>query len=547
MAGFTFESRLPGSWTNDRAHMVWPASPMFEALFPKPFADGFRESFVPYGMPLDGIRMQVVNAIPYTSGVPIGDGLDDPAGEFERRAAAADETWRTKPWRAQLAEWDHTVKPASLRAHRALGSVALQSLSDDGLASHLESCIGHHCDMVRQHHRHNSAAILPVGDFLAHAMRWTGRPASSIIPVFEGHSPLSGVWSEEIADAAMAIATDEDASGLLASASDAAKALATLSDRLPAVEDYVDQVHFRIVDGFDIVFPTLGELPELILGKLRAAVAQGGPRSTDTADRVAAEIRQAVPEEHRNEFDQLLAEARMVYRLRDERGVLSDMSSAGLLRLALLELGRRMEADGRAEQATHALFLTSDEAVLTAARKHAVAPAELKRRERLREEVAKADVPVTIGDPPQPPPDPALLPPAMARVVTAFGALMAEPELDEPDGPDDGASPPAVRGRCGHPGRHEGRARLVLHAADLLTVEPGDVIVAKTTSEAFNAAIFLAGAIVTDHGGIASHAAIVAREVGIPAVVGTERATVVIADGDRVVVDADSGTVTVVP
>lgn len=65
----------------------------------------------------------------------------------------------------------------------------------------------------------------------------------------------------------------------------------------------------------------------------------------------------------------------------------------------------------------------------------------------------------------------------------------------------------------------------------------------QSTSEAFNVALSLIGAIVTDRGGVLSHAAIVARECGIPAVVGSRDATALIPDGARVRVDGTKGEV----
>ena len=72
------------------------------------------------------------------------------------------------------------------------------------------------------------------------------------------------------------------------------------------------------------------------------------------------------------------------------------------------------------------------------------------------------------------------------------------------------------------------------------------MLVTGSTSAAFNVILPLLGAIVTDRGGQLSHAAIVAREYGIPAVVGTMRATSLIPDGALVRVDGTAGTVEVV-
>jgi phosphohistidine swiveling domain-containing protein len=70
-------------------------------------------------------------------------------------------------------------------------------------------------------------------------------------------------------------------------------------------------------------------------------------------------------------------------------------------------------------------------------------------------------------------------------------------------------------------------------------------MVTKSTGEAFNSMLHLVGGIVTDHGSYACHAAIMAREIGFPAVVGTVNATQRIATGDRIRVDGSKGNVTI--
>ncbi|MBI5225623.1 hypothetical protein HY994_00090 [Candidatus Micrarchaeota archaeon] len=89
----------------------------------------------------------------------------------------------------------------------------------------------------------------------------------------------------------------------------------------------------------------------------------------------------------------------------------------------------------------------------------------------------------------------------------------------------------------------QGTAKIVRTVADLDKVKRGDVMVAITTHPDFVPAMSRACAIVTDEGGITSHAAIVSREFGIPCVVGTKKATAVFKDGDRLQVDSEKGVV----
>ena len=94
---------------------------------------------------------------------------------------------------------------------------------------------------------------------------------------------------------------------------------------------------------------------------------------------------------------------------------------------------------------------------------------------------------------------------------------------------------------CG--GRAKGVVRIILDKSEIAKVQKGDILVAVTTTPDFVVAMEKAAAIVTDIGGITSHAAIISRELGIPCVIGTEIATKVLKDGDVVEVDADKGVI----
>ena len=88
----------------------------------------------------------------------------------------------------------------------------------------------------------------------------------------------------------------------------------------------------------------------------------------------------------------------------------------------------------------------------------------------------------------------------------------------------------------------EGTVRVVLDP-DFMEVEPGEILVAPITDPSWSTIMFISDALVVDLGGALSHAAIVARELGIPCVVNTEDGTTVLKTGDRVRVDGDKGTV----
>jgi pyruvate,water dikinase len=168
--------------------------------------------------------------------------------------------------------------------------------------------------------------------------------------------------------------------------------------------------------------------------------------------------------------------------------------------------------------------------------------AELQKRENWYESNTTDDAPPFLGPPPEPPPPLEALPENARLAEGAMGAALGN-VFDQPvaETRDEGV----VAGLPVSAGVYEGTARLIRNPADFRRLQKGDVLVTKNTSASFNVVLPMLGAIVTDRGGQLSHAAIVAREYGIPGIVGTRNATRTIPDGAKVRVDGAAGTVEV--
>ncbi|TGJ96963.1 hypothetical protein DLJ96_02675, partial [Actinotalea fermentans ATCC 43279 = JCM 9966 = DSM 3133] len=113
-----------------------------------------------------------------------------------------------------------------------------------------------------------------------------------------------------------------------------------------------------------------------------------------------------------------------------------------------------------------------------------------------------------------------------------------------------GCTPPLgaaslLRGAAGSSGVATGPARIVRGPADFSHVRPGDVLVCPLTDPAWTPLLRVVAGVVTETGGVLSHAAIVARERRIPAVLGVAGATGLIPDGSVVTVDGEAGKITV--
>lgn len=100
-----------------------------------------------------------------------------------------------------------------------------------------------------------------------------------------------------------------------------------------------------------------------------------------------------------------------------------------------------------------------------------------------------------------------------------------------------------IKGMVASSGKITGRVKILLKIHDMANMEKGDILVSSMTRPEMVPAMKLAAAIITDEGGVTSHAAIVSREMKIPCIIGTKIATKVLKDGDLVEVDADKGIV----
>jgi pyruvate,water dikinase len=532
-----FEPAGPGNWNRDPVHFPRPVTDYWAEMHPEPFTKGTNNFARYYGLLIDGLQTSYINGFAYNQVRPAPDD------EIPARFARADEVLAGKLWRDQLREWDDEVKPAGIATHREIQAVDPDALSDDELAAYQRRCHDHHQAMITQHMSYTAGAMIPTGDFLAHVGDWTGLSHAELLGLLRGSAEVSRGGSDE-QDRLKTVADDPEAMRILDSGGDPADVLAQLR-ALPgetgaAINGYLDLVGFRPLDGFDISEPGALELPDALLRAIKITLEGRDLEGADVSE-LTAQVRAQVPEEHREEFDELLGEARLMYRLRDERGVYSDIWASGLMRRAALAAGRRLAERGTIAEPVHLVDANIDEMCALVSGSGGPSADELAARAKYRATHDQHDAPPFLGDPPQPPPDPSGLPPGIGRIMRAtgialdslFGSSDAEHEHD------------MLRGLAASPGVYEGPARLIAGPSEFGRIQQGDVLLTPATTEAFNILLPLLGAIVTDNGGLLSHSAIVAREYGIPGVVGTREATSRIADGTRVRVDGAAGEVTV--
>jgi pyruvate,water dikinase len=542
-----------GPWELETTHFSRPISRFAGDSYVQGFVRGFSAGTARYGLLIDHLKPATSNGFLYMQPAPFmaPEGAMKPPPppvlwlltrlhpKMRARITQSARVFEEKQWRKDLETWDTVDKPTAIEKHRDIQLTDVSALSDEALIEHLAACLDHSTNMVEQHHKYTATAIVPIGDFLAHAVGWTGVSAGEACALLQGSSPIStGFAAEELEKVGEALAANPDAAARLRSGppGEALDALAQDPDVGAAVRAYVDAVQYRSV-GYDVGDAMAGEMPELLVAAMLAAAE--GPQSRTQDAEAEASLRAKVPEEHRAEFDALLAEARFTNRIRDERGVYSDGWAVGLARRGVLEAGRRLHSRGLLHAPEHAPDLTHAEIASLLRGAGGPSADEAAAHHEWRTTKTVADAPPFLNAMPPEPPPVGLLPQAAHRATNATNMMLVNlfGEADEAN------SETVLHGLSVNDGTYEGTARLVKDSSDFAKIMQGDVLVTRNTSPYFNVVLPLLGAIVTDRGGQLSHAAIVAREYGIPGVVGTRDATTTIPDGARVRVDGATGEV----
>lgn len=323
---------------------------------------------------------------------------------------------------------------------------------------------------------------------------------------------------------------------------DANRALASLADRvrrdpeLAAAVDSTDRTRLAEFPEFDRAFrsflaeyghretaspilvtpPTWAEAPETALGLIKVLAAEA-PQPSNRAERALAELLshpRLRGSRRRARTRRLVERARAGIAFREDSHFYFTMPLP-IVRRSLLEIGARLRGAGVLSTPTDVFHLRLEELEAIA---DLDATSEPQRRRLRSTALARA-----------------------AKRAELAGVRLIDPGLIYPR-VDRGDA--LVTGTPTSAGTVTGPVRVIREPAEFGKLESGDVLVCPYTNPAWTPLFQRACAVVVDAGGSASHAAIVAREYGIPAIMGTADGTTVLTDGQLVIVDGDTGRVT---
>jgi len=290
--------------------------------------------------------------------------------------------------------------------------------------------------------------------------------------------------------------------------------------------------HLTLLAGFEPpVDPDLHAVASLDWWHAPPAIRGTATRPDDEHDRLVETRRAAEAAAFRalessprrlRAFRRLLAETQHLVPIREEQTRELTLPWP-VMRRAVLRMGEALVERGALAEPADIFFLTRVEAVAAVRTGRLAANVDVAHRRTERAAQARLVPPLVVGR----------LNPMLRRVLDSFpkqvGAAMSERAL--------------VSGSPASPGRATGSVRVIRGPEAFDQLLPGEILVAPLTAPGWTPLFTRAGAVVTDVGSAASHASIIAREYGIPAIVGCGDATARLRTGMRVTVDGSTGNV----
>lgn len=539
----TFEPPGPGSWEIDRSHYDAAITPICEQTMCVAVEAAYRKLFEVVGVPAQTLVMRPVNGFVYSQIVPFfgaSDSTKTPPSwliklvfrlhpELRRREKLSASALDGTASREVIADWHARIRPGYVARNLAYQRTDLRALDDRRLGDHVEELIAYVRETFEEHHRLHGYDIGPLALYVVSCKEW-GIEAGDALAALAGASPSTTLPQRQLAE----IRAEVEAAGVTPeSLDDVRSASPKAAELLDAYLEYHGSIVFT---SYDLEGPTLGERPDLVLSTIVNATEPG---ESDAAAQAAA-LRSKVPAGAQSEFDRLLADARDAMDMRDDNGPVTVEWPTGLLRLSLVEAGHRLAATGRLLDANHIFDIEPSEARALIATGEGPSAEEIAARHEARLAQRFLDPPDRLGPEPVDPPIDAM-PPAMARTLTMTMAAM------EAMGMADKESAGSLTGAGIGDEKMQGVARVALTAEEALSsLEPGEILVTRATSPAFNLVLSLAGGLVTVDGGPMSHAAVLSRELGLPAVIGVSDCLDHIEDGAVIELDPAAGNVRVV-
>lgn len=309
---------------------------------------------------------------------------------------------------------------------------------------------------------------------------------------------------------------------------------------LNELASYQKEYGYKAIYTHEYIYPTWIEDPTPIIEMLKTYLDtdynfhEAYEKCLKERDEAIAEMFSRVKdEEGKAKLQKALDLALRMAPLTPDHHFYIDQGTYARMRLVLINIGKALVKAGILENPDDTIFLRYEELRQIAINPSLFDVKELVRKRRQeREEAFKVRPPDWVGTVTR-----------WSLYEEPYKTLWGFPEKFEKAAAKAEEVVDVVRGLPASPGVVEGTARYVVSPEEFDQVQPGDILVCKMTNPAWVVVFTKIAGLVTDAGGVLSHPAVVSREFGIPAVVGTSNATRKIKSGNRIRVNGNTGVV----
>lgn len=306
---------------------------------------------------------------------------------------------------------------------------------------------------------------------------------------------------------------------------------------------FLDEDGWRMQRMSEINLPTWIEDPTPPLTNVKQFLVKGGgfnleeERAKITAEREEAEkeVLAKIAPQQMGWFTTLLRLAQKCGMFSEEHDHYLDLYTHALMRRTALAVGRRMVAGGAIDEPEDTFYLIPDEI-----RRAAISPDQFDMRPIVEARKAEWAGWCKEQNPPVILRDGYDMDQAMIALVQSKDPIALKVVVGAMPVPNENSTAD-LHGTCGSPGVCEGPARVILSEEQLAEVQPGEILVAATTSPSWTPVFSFIKGVVVDRGASLSHAAIVGREYGIPVLMNVFVGTQTIRTGMHIRVDANLG------
>jgi phosphohistidine swiveling domain-containing protein len=496
-------------WRRDMQHFADPYLPVEADLFAREFPELHNRAFGELGLespPLGRVQVRIVNGFAYLN-VPVETEAEQ-AARFDNNDAFADGLG------GALAVWEEVALP---RIRQTTERIAAMDDAADPALIYREMCYGWGFAQVTEAIRF----AIRLGQFCQEHFGDEG-PAFAV-ELTQGYPNASVEADEALWQLAQKIKASDELRSAIGTEASNMTALQGDQTFWSGFQAYLETHGGRSMQ-WQLHAATWRERPESVLAIARRLAESESPSPLQLTGAAAQRREERLQDLERRlaGMPEMVERLRRLYTLAAQYGPVREGKAYwqlllfGVAREALLRVGERLATGGRIASAEDVLFLTPDEIGQTGTRDMR---GVVQQRRELWQQRTQLSPPLEIGGEGSSETD-----------SPATGVSSDEPTL-------------TIKGSPASRGVVTARARVIHSPEDGGRLGPGEVLVSVLTSPAWTSLFSVAGAVVTEGGGMLSHPAIVAREYGIACVVGARDATRLIEDGQLITVDGTSGEV----